>query len=49
MLRFLLTRTVDWLNRAPGALVKPKDPMEYVKKLRFHQRVEQASDYGLNR
>ncbi len=48
-LRFLLTRTVDWLNRAPGALVKPKDPMEYVKKLRFHQRVEQARDYGLNR
>jgi len=48
-LRFLLTRTVDWLNRAPGALVKPKDPMEYVKKLRFHQKVEQARDYGLSR
>ena len=48
-LRFLLTRSVDWLNRAPGALVKPKDPMEYPKKLRFHQKVEQARDYGLAR
>ena len=48
-LRFLLTRSVDWLNRAPGALVMPKDPMEYLKKLRFHQRVEQARDYGLAR
>ena len=48
-LRFLLTRSVDWLNRAPGALVMPKDPMEYLKKLRFHQKVEQARDYGLAR
>ena len=48
-LRFLLTRLVDWLNRAEGALVKPKDPIEYVKKLRFHQRVESAREYGLLR
>jgi homoserine kinase type II len=37
-LRFLLTRLVDWLNVPVGALVRPKDPMEYVKKLRFHQK-----------
>ena len=37
-LRFLLTRLVDWLNVPPGALVKPKDPLEYFRKLRFHQR-----------
>ena len=45
-LRFLLTRLVDWLNVPPGALVKPKDPLEYARKLRFHQRVECARDYG---
>ena len=45
-LRFLLTRLVDWLNVPPGALVKPKDPLEYARKLRFHQRVECAQDYG---
>ncbi len=36
-LRFLVTRAHDWLNRSPGALVTPKDPMEYVAKLQFHQ------------
>lgn len=46
-LRFLLTRLVDWLNVPPGALVKPKDPLEYVRKLRFHQSVSDARDYGL--
>jgi len=46
-LRFLLTRLVDWLDVPAGALVRPKDPMEYVKKLRFHQHVKQAADYGL--
>lgn len=45
-LRFLLTRLVDWLNVPPGALVKPKDPLEYDKKLRFHQRAASAADYG---
>jgi homoserine kinase type II len=46
-IRFLLTRLVDWLNVPPGALVKPKDPLEYVRKLRFHQSVVSARDYGL--
>ncbi len=46
-LRFMLTRLVDWLNVPAGALVKPKDPMEYFKKLRFHQKVSSARDYGL--
>ncbi|MDB5650380.1 MAG: thrB [Hyphomicrobiales bacterium] len=45
-LRFLLTRLVDWLNVPTGAMVRPKDPMEYVKKLRFHQHVTSARDYG---
>jgi homoserine kinase type II len=45
-LRFLLTRLVDWLNVPPGALVRPKDPLEYLRKLRFHQKVTGVSDYG---
>jgi homoserine kinase type II len=46
-LRFMLTRLVDWLNVPPGALVKPKDPLEYDRKLAFHGRVTRASEYGL--
>ena len=46
-LRFLLTRLVDWLNVPPGALVKPKDPAEYLRKLRFHQKVASVRDYGV--
>ncbi len=46
--RFLLTRLYDWLNPAPGALVRPKDPMEYVKKLRFHRGVSGPGAYGLD-
>ncbi|MGY6248562.1 homoserine kinase [Bosea thiooxidans] len=48
-LRFLLTRLVDWLNVPPGALVKPHDPLEYDRKLVFHQRVLDAREYGLKR
>ena len=47
-LRFLLTRLVDWFNVPPGALVRPKDPLEYYRKLRFHQRVATARDYGID-
>jgi homoserine kinase type II len=47
-LRFLLTRLVDWLNVPPGALVKPKDPIEYFRKLRFHQAVASVRDYGID-
>jgi homoserine kinase type II len=46
-LRFLLTRLYDWLNHPEGALVKPKDPLEYRKKLCFHQAVRSPSEYGL--
>ncbi len=48
-LRFALTRLVDWLNVPPGALVKPKDPLDYVKRLRFHQRLTRARELGLMR
>ena len=46
-LRFLLTRLVDFLNVPPGALVRPKDPLEYVRKLRFQQGVGSMRDYGV--
>ena len=48
-LRFMLTRLVDWLNVPPGAKVVPKDPLEYLKKLRFHASIKSARDYGLLR
>lgn len=47
-MRFLLTRLVDWLAVPEGALVKPKDPLEYYRKLRFHQSVTATSDYGFD-
>ena len=46
-LRFLLTRLVDWLDVPPGALVRPKDPLEYFRKLRFHQKARSVQDYGV--
>ncbi|GGK41876.1 homoserine kinase [Salinarimonas ramus] len=48
-LRFLLTRLVDWLNVPEGAFVRPKDPLEYDRKLAFHRRAASAADYGLDR
>src|SRR6266536_3619189 len=46
-LRFLLTRLVDWFDVPAGALVRPKDPFEYYRKLRFHQSVNSVRDYGI--
>ena len=45
--RFLLTRLTDWLNVPEGALVRPKNPMEYFRKLRFHQAINNVRDYGV--
>lgn len=46
-MRFLLTRLYDWLNRVEGALVTPKNPLEYLQKLRFHQGISQHEAYGI--
>jgi homoserine kinase type II len=46
-LRFLLTRAYDWLNTADDAFVKPKDPLEYARRLRFHQTITTAAGFGL--
>ncbi len=45
-LRFLLTRAHDWLHRSPDALVTPHDPIDYLRRLRFHQRVTTIAEYG---
>ena len=46
-MRFLLTRLYDWLNTPDGALVTRKDPMEYVRRLRFHRAAKDEHAYGL--
>ena len=46
-LRFLLTRLYDRLNHDPNALVRPKDPRDFSRRLRFHARVKSAAEYGL--
>ncbi|MBS0541015.1 MAG: homoserine kinase, partial [Proteobacteria bacterium] len=46
-LRFLLTRLYDWIHTPPDALVKRKDPNEYLMKLRFHRNAASLADYGL--
>ena len=46
-LRFLLTRLYDWVHTPKDALVKRKDPNEYLLKLRFHRGTTSLADYGL--
>ncbi len=47
-MRFLLTRLYDWLNTPPEAMVTRKDPLEFIEKLRFHQRIKGPGEYGLD-
>lgn len=46
-LRFLLTRLYDWTHTPEGALVTRKDPMEYLRKLRFFSGAETLAAFGL--
>ena len=46
-IRFALTRLFDWVNTPPGALVTRKNPMEYVRRLRFHMTAQSEAAYGL--
>jgi homoserine kinase type II len=46
--RFLLTRSYDWLNRPANALVTPHNPLDYVRRLRFHQTVRSIAAYGVS-
>ncbi len=47
-LRFMLTRLYDWLTVPDGALVTPKDPLDYYKRLRFHRAIDNAAAYGID-
>ena len=44
-LRFLLTRVFDAINTVEGAIVKIKDPIEYLKRLEFHKNSKSFEDY----
>jgi len=47
-MRFFLTRLIDWTSTPQGALVKPKNPLEYAQKLAFHREAAGDLDaYGL--
>jgi homoserine kinase type II len=46
-LRFALTRLYDWTHTPPGALVTRKNPMDYVRRLRFHLDAPDAGAYGV--
>ena len=45
-LRYLLTRSYDYLNTPKNALIKIKDPLEYLDKLNFHRNVASFKDYS---
>jgi len=44
-LRFLLTRVFDTINTVEGAIVKVKDPIEYLVRLEFHKNSKNFEDY----
>lgn len=46
-LRFYLTRLYDWVHTPSDALVKRKDPHEYLTRMRFHRSAKSLADYGL--
>jgi homoserine kinase type II len=46
-IRFLLTRLYDWVNTPPGAMVTRKDPIEYLRRLRFHMAASNEHAYGI--
>lgn len=46
-IRFLLTRLFDWTHTPPGALVTRKDPLDYLRRLRFFAGIEGDSALGL--
>ncbi len=47
-LRFMLSRMYDSLNTSSEALVKMKDPKEYLYRLDFHAQAPDASAYGVS-
>ena len=46
-LRFMLTRLYDWLTIPDGALIRKRDPMDFIRRLRFHRTIRTPLEYGL--
>ena len=44
-LRYLLTRTYDYLNTPKSAIIKLKNPREYIQKLNIHDKLNSFRDY----
>ncbi len=44
-LRYLVTRSYDWLNTPIDAYIKIKDPREYIQKLKYHKKLNEFKDY----
>ena len=44
-LRYLLTRSYDYLNTPKNAIIKKKNPKEYLDKLIFHKKIKKFSEY----
>tara|TARA_B100000683_G_scaffold84900_1_gene83778 strand:+ start:226 stop:1194 length:969 start_codon:yes stop_codon:yes gene_type:complete len=44
-LRYLLTRAYDYLNTPKNAIIKIKDPKEYVQKLNYHRLINSYKNY----
>ena len=44
-LRYLLTRTYDYLNTPKSAVIKIKNPREYIQKLKIHNKFNNFKNY----
>ncbi len=44
-LRYLLTRSYDYLNTPKTAIIKIKDPKEYIQKINYHKNLTSFKDY----
>ena len=44
-LRYLLTRTYDYLNTPKNAVIKIKNPREYIQKLKVHNKLNNFENY----
>tara|TARA_B100001123_G_C15279819_1_gene1013587 strand:+ start:347 stop:1315 length:969 start_codon:yes stop_codon:yes gene_type:complete len=44
-LRYLLTRTYDYLNTPKSAIINKKDPKEYIQKLKIHNKLNNFKNY----
>ncbi len=44
-LRYLLTRSYDYLNTPKNAIINKKNPKEYLDKLNFHKKINSFKEY----